>query len=81
MIREIGREFVTFEFVTFEVVTFVPPMIEIGCFRGSVLARISSTEKLLDWKIETGFMKLASQNQRLTFRFRNFSVLKLLPNL
>ena len=56
MIREIGREFVTFEVVTFEVVTFevvtfevvtyVPPMIEIGCFRGSVLARISSTEKL-----------------------------------
>ena len=54
MIREIGREIVTFEVVTlevvtFEVVTFVPPMIEIGCFRGSVLARISSTEKLLDW--------------------------------
>ena len=49
MIREIGREIVTFEVVTFEVVTFVPPMIEMGCFRGSVLARISSTEKLLDW--------------------------------
>ena len=53
MIREIGREFVTLEFVTFEVVTFevvtfVPPMIEMGCFLGSVLARISSTEKLSD---------------------------------